>query len=147
MTWKISFYFHFLQNVGVLVNKKILFYFDESKMYIMCIRPLVSNTTATLKTRNMFWCFKKGGTGKREKCKTVKHLVFPKLLEDVKSFHLMLIYINLLSTWYLNRYDHQSHYSHNCFLFQSIYFNNLYFLLFYIEYNTMFFGTFRYSEQ
>ena len=84
-------------------------YFDESKMHIMCIRPLVSNTTATLKTRNMFWCFKKGGTGKREKCKTVKHLVFPKLLEDVKDFHLMLIYINLLSTLFLNRF--------NCVLF------------------------------
>ena len=46
----------------------------------------------------------KGGTGKREKCKTVKHLVFPKLLEDVKNFHLMLIYIYLLSTLSLNRF-------------------------------------------
>ena len=141
MTWKISFYFHFLQNVGVLVNKKILFYFDESKMYIMCIRPLVSNTTATLKTRNMFWCFKKGGTGKREKCKTVKHLVFPKLLEDVKNFLLMLIYINLLSTLSLNRLVFT--FNHNCVLFQSIYFNNLYFLLFIFSIIKMFYGTFR----
>ena len=139
MTWKISFYFHFLQNVGVLVNKKILFYFDESKMYIMCIRPLVSNTTATLKTRNMFWCFKKGGTGKREKCKTVKHLVFPKLLEDVKNFHLMLIYINLLSTLSLNRF--------NC-MYSRVSTSRIYmFYFFIISIIKIFYGTLWYSEQ
>ena len=142
MTWKISFYFHFLQNVGVLVNKKILFYFDESKMYIMCIRPLVSNTTATLKTRNMFWCFKKGGTGKREKCKTVKHLVFPKLLEDVKNFHLMLIYINLLSTWYLNRYT-------AIIVFYSRVSTSIIYIFhfFILSIIKMFYGTLWYSEQ